>query len=1205
MTYHGGRYTFTGSALKIVVDSVFTGTGGDRPEADNLVVIFTDGQAHDAAEAKEYAEILKKRGVRILGIGAGPYLSRFISELEQMVSGPEDLFTFTFKNLKEEIGRAIASNLTEQLCLLKQAKITTETVTTESTIPTTKATGICNSSSPYYDIFIMIDGSTARNVSFNKVKQYLVNFVQNANIGYLQSRLGILQFSLPHLASIVATFGGSQEKNNLLNYIDNMQYQQGSGRFTGKALELVERQIFSENVENRTDVKNILIVISYGSSNDTSLAQRIAAKLSNRVHIFIIGVELSSDAMKVEHRSLASQVDDFIETTFEELPKVSYELLRKLCHSTTFFTSRANTTKVVETAESTATEALTTESTTTETVTTESTTTETVTTDSTTTEDVTTDSTTTEGVTTDSTTTEAVTTKSTTTEAVTTESTTTEAVTTQSTSTEALTTESTTTEGVTTESTTTEAVTTQSTTTEAVTTESTTTETVTTESTTTEALTTESTTTEGVTTDSTTTEAVTTQSTTTEAVTTESTTTETVTTESTTTEGVTTDSTTTEGVTTESTTTEDVTTDNSTTTEIAIADKITSNTLITKVPPTGIMQVTDCMERDIFLAIDGTANVGENNFLKQVNFLRKFIESVKLGSNKVRVGVLEISNIEQTHTLFGFSSSQNLLDIHNLLKNVPYYNTPERHVGHALKMIYNEVFTGSGGDRFSVEDILIVLVNGRTQDAGLASEFSEKLKIRGVRIIAVALGNETSSFEDQMELLASSFEDVRQSSFNDLNSVMNYVLEDICTLVDTTAAHKTTNGRITLTTDSPTKKKSCNSQKANDILYMVDTTANVTDFWMTKMKSFISYSMNRFKKINPFTMMGIMQFNGQSSVKIIKKLARDLIGANLTYHLEKLQPSKVSKRLTGDALVEAGKTFYEVNTNYRRNDIQDVIILFTDGHANDHEKVVQEVDLLKARKIKIIVISFGELRSVVDAEWDKIVNETYLFMSTLEPLSFSSLFNSIWEPICSEVYYRKNFPPPSFECNDKPQDIYFVVDGSASIKYTNFRSVRKLLQDLVVLLTRQNNNLHIGIMQYSEVSKNEKILKMEYHTREEILYAVQSIKYHAGRKTYTGNALSRVSTEVFNKHGGDRPLVNDTLILMTDGQAHDLSLAHQMADALKSRRIKILGVAAGKLEQIKHFKDELEEMVTSKDDIITVDFVDLATYATKLLRITC
>lgn len=121
--------------------------------------------------------------------------------------------------------------------------------------------------------------------------------------------------------------------------------------------------------------------------------------------------------------------------------------------------------------------------------------------------------------------------------------------------------------------------------------------------------------------------------------------------------------------------------------------------------------------------------------------------------------------------------------------------------------------------------------------------------------------------------------------------------------------------------------------------------------------------------------------------------------------------------------------------------------------------------------------------------------------------------------LCYTKYNLFLVPPPSFECNDKPQDIYFVVDGSASIKYTNFRSVRKLLQDLVVLLTRRNNNLHIGIMQYSEVSKNEKILKMEYHTREEILYAVQSIKYHAGRKTYTGNALSRVSTEVKQSFG--------------------------------------------------------------------------------------
>ncbi len=82
-------------------------------------------------------------------------------------------------------------------------------------------------------------------------------------------------------------------------------------------------------------------------------------------------------------------------------------------------------------------------------------------------------------------------------------------------------------------------------------------------------------------------------------------------------------------------------------------------------------------------------------------------------------------------------------------------------------------------------------------------------------------------------------------------------------------------------------------------------------------------------------------------------------------------------------------------------------------------------------------------------------------------------------------------------------------------------------------------------------------------------------------------------------------MVDDILILLTDGNAHDLQLAHQMADAMKSRDIKIVGIAAGKKEKVEQFKVELEGMVTNKDDIISVDFPDLATFATKILRITC
>lgn len=113
--------------------------------------------------------------------------------------------------------------------------------------------------------------------------------------------------------------------------------------------------------------------------------------------------------------------------------------------------------------------------------------------------------------------------------------------------------------------------------------------------------------------------------------------------------------------------------------------------------------VSDCTERDIFFAIDGGASVGPENFRKQVQFLEQFVQNIDLGSRKIRVGLLEVSNKEQTEIIFGFGSSQNPLDIQYLLNDMPYYNKQERYVGEALKKIYNSV---------SIESETICRVNG-------------------------------------------------------------------------------------------------------------------------------------------------------------------------------------------------------------------------------------------------------------------------------------------------------------------------------------------------------------------------------------------------------------------------------------------------------------------------------------------------------------
>ena len=91
-----------------------------------------------------------------------------------------------------------------------------------------------------YDIFIMVDGSVADNVDFAKVKEFLTNFIIHSNISPSGSRVGMLQFSLPNLASLEMRFGSSQERSEILETINYMDYMEGAGRHTGQALQAVD-----------------------------------------------------------------------------------------------------------------------------------------------------------------------------------------------------------------------------------------------------------------------------------------------------------------------------------------------------------------------------------------------------------------------------------------------------------------------------------------------------------------------------------------------------------------------------------------------------------------------------------------------------------------------------------------------------------------------------------------------------------------------------------------------------------------------------------------------------------------------------------------------------------------------------------------------------------------------------------------------------
>ena len=105
-------------------------------------------------------------------------------------------------------------------------------------------------------------------------------------------------------------------------------------------------------------------------------------------------------------------------------------------------------------------------------------------------------------------------------------------------------------------------------------------------------------------------------------------------------------------------------------------------------------------------------------------------------------------------------------------------------------------------------------------------------------------------------------------------------------------------------------------------------------------------------------------------------------------------------------------------------------------------------------------------------------------------------------------------PRDSAQCRRGPHDIFFVIDGSASIKYFNFEKVQIFLMDLITLLRVEPSEINTGLMQFSKEDQTSIIWDLGRYNEFELIMYLRDMKYQAGVRTATGDALTRVNNEV-------------------------------------------------------------------------------------------
>ncbi|XP_015723576.1 collagen alpha-3(VI) chain isoform X11 [Coturnix japonica] len=251
--------------------------------------------------------------------------------------------------------------------------------------------------------------------------------------------------------------------------------------------------------------------------------------------------------------------------------------------------------------------------------------------------------------------------------------------------------------------------------------------------------------------------------------------------------------------------------------------------------------------------------------------------------------------------------------------------------------------------------------------------------------------------------------------------------------------------------------------------------------------------------------------------------------------------------------------------------VPQVIIVLTDGQSQDDVALPSSV--LKSAHVNMIAVGVqdaveGELKEIASQPFD-----THLF--NLE--NFTALHGIVGDLVAS---VRTSMTPEKAGAKglvkditaQESADIIFLIDGSNNIGSVNFQAIRDFLVNMIESLRVGAQQIHIGVVQYSDQPRTEFALN-SYTTKADVLDAVKALSFRGGKEANIGAALEYVVENLFTQAGGSRieETVPQILVLISGGESSDdirEGLLAVKQASIFSFSIGVLNADSAELQQI-------------------------------------
>lgn len=165
-------------------------------------------------------------------------------------------------------------------------------------------------------------------------------------------------------------------------------------------------------------------------------------------------------------------------------------------------------------------------------------------------------------------------------------------------------------------------------------------------------------------------------------------------------------------------------------------------------------------------------------------------------------------------------------------------------------------------------------------------------------------------------------------------------------------------------------------------------------------------------------------------------------------------------------------------------------------------------------------------------------------------------------------------------CKDQPGDLLFLIDSSGSIESQDYQKMKDFMKSVIGKSVVGEQDVRIGIMQYSTVQQLEFPLD-RYYTKDEMSKAIDGIR-QLGGGTHTGGAISAVS-HYFDADRGGRPHVRQRLVVITDGESQDEVKSPALAVRNRGVTVYAIGVVNANATQLLEISGSQERMYAERD----------------------